>query len=191
MRQTVYEFSKLPHAANCDTQSTTRLLAGRRLAALAFRYDIQQHTMLTDSPSPAVIVGFLSVVIHLRCWYHCAALSPSSRRLSRVKRTFCRCYRTTFRPNFHIISFRANFVFPYCPIFSFQILECEAFQIFCPLLNFQTLEPFSVFPASPVFLAKRGESAKKKSFDKNGPNLRHALPSLQSNTLRIIMAAIS
>ena len=137
MRQTVYEFSKLPHAANCDTQSTTRLLAGRRLAALAFRYDIQQHTMLTDSPSPAVIVGFLSGVIHLRCWYHCAALSPPSRRLSRVNGPFS---SKDFLPKFPDIFFAQVFVFPcFSILFFFQIVQYEAFQLFMPPVNFSNL----------------------------------------------------
>ena len=53
------------------------------------------------------------------------------------------------------------FVFPCCPFF-FQILKCEAFQIFCPLLNFQTWEMFPVFPAFPVFLRNEGKLVKKK-----------------------------
>ena len=42
------------------------------------------------------------------------------------RRTFCLKFQIFFRPIFCISTFS---------IFFFQILECEAFQIFCPLLN--------------------------------------------------------
>ena len=44
----------------------------------------------------------------------------------------------------------------------FQILECEAFQIFCPVLNFKVWEMFFAFPASPVFVGEQ----KKENLDK-------------------------
>ena len=60
--------------------------------------------------------------------------------------------------------FRAIFYISIFFKFYFQILECEAFQIFCPLLNFQILEVFPVFRAFPVFLGKkRGKIGKSCS----------------------------
>ena len=47
--------------------------------------------------------------------------------------------------------FRAILVLPYFPLYFFQMLECEVFQILCPLLSFQTLEMLPVVPVFPVF----------------------------------------
>ena len=46
--------------------------------------------------------------------------------------------------------------------FFFQILECEAFQMFCPLLNFQTLERF-LFLLLFLFFGKKKIKSRKKS----------------------------
>ena len=79
------------------------------------------------------------------------------------------CNGRSYRRIFYISQFQEFFVaqffvflyFP--PLYFFQILECEAFQIFCPLVNFQTLEMFPGFTDFPGFLGrkKRGTFGKK------------------------------
>ena len=67
-----------------------------------------------------------------------------------------------FQSKFPDIFSRIFFLYFHVVLFFFQILKCEAFQIFCPLLNFQTWEMFPVFPAFPVFLRNEGKLVKKK-----------------------------
>ena len=66
-----------------------------------------------------------------------------------------------FQSKFPDIFSRIFFLYFHVVLF-FQILKCEAFQIFCPLLNFQTWEMFPFFPAFPVFLRNEGKLVKKK-----------------------------
>ena len=95
-----------------------------------------------------------------------------------------RSYRRTFCLNFQIF-FRGMFLYLHIFQTFFQILECEAFQIFCPLLNFQALEMFPVYPAFPDFLGKKRGKIRGKSC-----SIRTALRLLFNNSILLRAGAI-
>ena len=68
----------------------------------------------------------------------------------------CRSFLSKdFQSKFPDIFSRIFFLYFHVVLFFFQILKCEAFQIFCPLLNFQTLEMFPVFSIFSCFSWKK------------------------------------
>ena len=108
-------------------------------------------------PPKTYIPSYIVPYVYNHIWF-CLLLPvctfPRHRWCDRVKAVLI---EGLFSLNFQIFLFTQIFVFAYFLFSFFQILECEAFQMFCLLLSFQTLEMFPVFRTKK----KRGKKSGK------------------------------